>query len=86
MSTQQEILSKKLPLGGMGGRAALFDLDGVVFDTEPQYTVFWGGVISQESLRISCHTFQRNMRILSRDLMSSNATWITHSLRALRIS
>ena len=24
-------------------RAALFDLDGVVFDTEPQYTVFWGG-------------------------------------------
>lgn len=23
--------------------AALFDLDGVVFDTEPQYTVFWGG-------------------------------------------
>ena len=23
-------------------RAALFDLDGVVFDTEPQYTVFWG--------------------------------------------
>lgn len=24
-------------------RAALFDLDGVVFDTEPQYTTFWGG-------------------------------------------
>jgi len=23
-------------------RAALFDLDGVVFDTEPQYTEFWG--------------------------------------------
>lgn len=23
--------------------AALFDLDGVVFDTENQYTVFWGG-------------------------------------------
>jgi len=23
--------------------AALFDLDGVVFDTESQYTVFWGG-------------------------------------------
>jgi beta-phosphoglucomutase len=22
--------------------ATLFDLDGVVFDTEPQYTVFWG--------------------------------------------
>lgn len=27
-----------------GIKAALFDLDGVVFDTEPQYTVFWGGV------------------------------------------
>lgn len=25
-------------------KAALFDLDGVVFDTEPQYTVFWGMV------------------------------------------
>ncbi len=24
-------------------QAALFDLDGVVFDTEPQYSVFWGG-------------------------------------------
>ena len=24
-------------------RAALFDLDGVVFDTEPQYSRFWGG-------------------------------------------
>ena len=25
-------------------RAALFDLDGVVFDTEPQYSVFWGSM------------------------------------------
>ena len=24
-------------------KAALFDLDGVLFDTEPQYTRFWGG-------------------------------------------
>lgn len=24
-------------------KAALFDLDGVVIDTEPQYTIFWGG-------------------------------------------
>ncbi|MBQ9193901.1 MAG: HAD family phosphatase [Bacteroidales bacterium] len=23
-------------------KAALFDLDGVIFDTEPQYTLFWG--------------------------------------------
>ncbi len=26
----------------MSTKAALFDLDGVVFDTEPQYTIFWG--------------------------------------------
>ena len=25
-----------------GIKAAFFDLDGVVFDTEPQYSVFWG--------------------------------------------
>lgn len=25
-------------------RAALFDLDGVIFDTEAQYSIFWGGV------------------------------------------
>ena len=23
---------------------ALFDMDGVIFDTEPQYTVFWGNI------------------------------------------
>ncbi len=23
-------------------KAALFDLDGVIFDTEPQYSIFWG--------------------------------------------
>ena len=28
-------------------KAALFDLDGVVFDTEPQYTVFWGAICRQ---------------------------------------
>ena len=28
-------------------RCALFDLDGVVFDTESQYSVFWGGVFRQ---------------------------------------
>lgn len=28
----------------MNHRAALFDLDGVVFDTESQYTDFWGSV------------------------------------------
>ena len=24
--------------------AALFDLDGVIFNTEPQYDIFWGGI------------------------------------------
>lgn len=24
--------------------AALFDCDGVIIDTEPQYTIFWDGV------------------------------------------
>ncbi|ORX83276.1 HAD-superfamily hydrolase, subfamily IA [Anaeromyces robustus] len=28
-------------------KAALFDLDGVIFDTEPQYTVFWGDICRQ---------------------------------------
>ena len=28
-------------------KAALFDLDGVVFDTEPQYTIFWGSICRQ---------------------------------------
>lgn len=28
-------------------KAALFDLDGVVFDTEPQYSIFWGGICRQ---------------------------------------
>ena len=25
-------------------KAALFDLDGVIFDTEPQYSIFWGAM------------------------------------------
>lgn len=28
-------------------KAALFDLDGVVFDTEPQYTAFWSTVFAR---------------------------------------
>ena len=31
----------------MNYKAALFDLDGVVFDTEPQYSIFWGGQCRQ---------------------------------------
>lgn len=28
-------------------QAALFDLDGVIFNTEPQYTIFWGEICKQ---------------------------------------
>lgn len=28
-------------------KCALFDLDGVVFDTEPQYTTFWGNIFKE---------------------------------------
>lgn len=28
-------------------KAALFDLDGVVFNTEPQYTVFWSSIFKE---------------------------------------
>lgn len=28
-------------------KAALFDLDGVVFDTEPQYSIFWGQIFEE---------------------------------------
>jgi len=28
-------------------KAALFDLDGVIFDTEPQYSIFWGGLLAE---------------------------------------
>lgn len=28
-------------------KACLFDLDGVVFDTEPKYTIFWGGIFRE---------------------------------------
>ena len=27
--------------------ACLFDLDGVIIDTESQYTVFWGGICKE---------------------------------------
>ena len=39
------ILRKHLDMKAM--KAALFDLDGVVFDTEPQYSVFWGRICRQ---------------------------------------
>ena len=38
---------KPMRLKQLQWKAALFDLDGVVFDTEPQYSVFWGEVCRQ---------------------------------------
>mgnify|MGYP003085618950 FL=1 len=40
-------------------KAALFDLDGVVFDTEPQYTEFWGA---------QCREFHPEKPHLERDI------------------
>lgn len=41
MLTNSYLCSRKMRKE-MKFKAALFDLDGVVFDTESQYTVFWG--------------------------------------------
>ncbi len=35
---------EKINSGGAPGKAALFDLDGVLIDTETQYTAFWAGI------------------------------------------
>jgi len=39
-------VTNKTPSNGLL-KAALFDLDGVVFNTEPQYSIFWGAVCRQ---------------------------------------
>lgn len=33
-------------------RCALFDMDGVVIDTEPQYTAFWKGIASGHNIAV----------------------------------
>lgn len=50
-----------------GLKAALFDLDGVVFDTEPQYTVFWGGV---------CREYHPELPGLENEIKGSTLTQI----------
>ena len=48
-------------------KAALFDLDGVVFDTEPQYTVFWGS---------QCRLYHPEHPGLEHDIKGSTLTQI----------
>ena len=48
-------------------KAALFDLDGVVFDTEPQYTVFWGS---------QCRLYHPELPGLEQDIKGSTLTQI----------
>lgn len=48
-------------------KAALFDLDGVVFDTEPQYTQFWGS---------QCREFHPEMPGLEHQIKGQTLTQI----------
>ena len=48
-------------------KAALFDLDGVVFDTEPQYTEFWGS---------QCLEFHPDKPNLAKDIKGQTLTQI----------
>lgn len=64
----------------MEKKAALFDLDGVVFDTEPQYTVFW---------RQQCREFHPEhpgleQEIKGQTLVQIYDTWFSGPLTASR--
>ena len=48
-------------------KAALFDLDGVVFDTEPQYTAFWSTVFAR---------YYPNEPQLATSIKGQTLTWI----------
>lgn len=48
-------------------KAALFDLDGVVFDTEPQYTLFWGE---------QCQRYHPNLPKLEKEIKGQTLTQI----------
>ena len=61
-------------------KAALFDLDGVVFDTEPQYTVFW---------EVQCKEFHPERPRLAHEIKGQTLeqiydTWFDGELRAVR--
>jgi HAD superfamily hydrolase (TIGR01509 family) len=61
-------------------KAALFDLDGVVFNTEPQYTVFWGE---------QCREFHPERPGLEHEIKGQTLdqiynTWFNGELKAVR--
>ena len=61
-------------------KAALFDLDGVVFDTEPQYTVFW---------EAQCKEFHPERPRLAHEIKGQTLeqiydAWFDGELRAVR--
>jgi len=61
-------------------KAALFDLDGVVFDTEPQYSVFWGA---------QCREFHPEHPGLEHEIKGQTLdqiydTWFDGELKAVR--
>ena len=61
-------------------KIALFDLDGVVFDTEPQYTVFWGE---------QCREFHPEHPGLEHEIKGQTLTqiydkWFSGSLESIR--
>jgi len=61
-------------------KAALFDLDGVVFDTEPQYTVFWGK---------QCREFHPEHPGLEQEIKGQTLEqiynkWFAHGLESMR--
>lgn len=61
-------------------KAALFDLDGVVFDTEPQYTVFW---------EAQCKEFHPERPRLAHEIKGQTLeqiydTWFNGSLQEVR--
>ena len=62
-------------------KAALFDLDGVVFDTEPQYTIFW---------EAQCKEFHPERPRLAHEIKGQTLeqiydTWFDGELRAVRL-
>lgn len=61
-------------------KSVLFDLDGVVFDTEPQYTVFWGQI---------CREYHPEHPRLEHEIKGSTLDqiynrWFTGPLEAVR--
>lgn len=58
-------------------QAALFDLDGVIFNTEPQYTIFWGEICKQ----YHPNEPQLEQRIKGQTLVQIFEKWFSGSLK-----